>query len=135
MKWQPTPVFLPGESHGPRSLVGYSPWGRKESDTTERLNHNKTPYSRWFPYHKFIFCQFWRLEVQEQDLCRSESFEASLLVFSLWSSFCVYVLISSSSNHTSHIGLGSTLITSFYLNYLKKNPISKYSHILSNWQG
>ena len=31
-KWQPTPVFLPGESHGQRSLVGYSPWGRKESD-------------------------------------------------------------------------------------------------------
>ena len=28
-------VFLPGESHGQRSLVGYSPWGRKESDTTE----------------------------------------------------------------------------------------------------
>ena len=34
-KWQPTPVFLPGESHGLRSLVGYSPWGCKESDTTE----------------------------------------------------------------------------------------------------
>ena len=35
MKWQPTPVFLTGKSHGQRSLVGYSPWGRKESDTTE----------------------------------------------------------------------------------------------------
>ena len=34
-KWQPTPVFLPGKSHGWRSLVGYSPWGCKESDTTE----------------------------------------------------------------------------------------------------
>ena len=33
-----TPVFLPGESHGQRSLVGYSPWGRKESDTSERLD-------------------------------------------------------------------------------------------------
>ena len=33
--WQPAPVFLPGESHGQRSLVGYSPWGRTESDTTE----------------------------------------------------------------------------------------------------
>ena len=32
--WQPTPVFLPGESHGQRILVGYSPWGRKESDMT-----------------------------------------------------------------------------------------------------
>ena len=35
--WQPTPVFLPGESHGQRSLGGYSPWGRRESNTTERL--------------------------------------------------------------------------------------------------
>ena len=34
--WQPAPVFLPGESHGHRSLAGYSPWGHKESDTTER---------------------------------------------------------------------------------------------------
>ena len=33
--WQPTPVFLPGESHGQRSLAGYSPWGCKESDMTE----------------------------------------------------------------------------------------------------
>ena len=32
---QPTPVFLPGESNGQKSLVGYNPWGRKESDTTE----------------------------------------------------------------------------------------------------
>ena len=37
-KWQPTPVLLPGKSHGQKSLVGYSPWGRKESDTTERLS-------------------------------------------------------------------------------------------------
>ena len=37
-KWQPTPVLLPGESHGGRSLVGYSPWGCKELDTTERLH-------------------------------------------------------------------------------------------------
>ena len=33
-KWQPTPVFLPGDSHGQRSLAGYNPWGRKESDTS-----------------------------------------------------------------------------------------------------
>ena len=36
-KWQPTPVFSPGKSHGQRSLAGYSPWGHRESDTTERL--------------------------------------------------------------------------------------------------
>ena len=33
--WQPIPVFLSGESHGQRNLVGYSPWSRKESDMTE----------------------------------------------------------------------------------------------------
>ena len=38
-KWPPTPVLWPGESHGQRSLAGYSPWGRKESDTTEQLTH------------------------------------------------------------------------------------------------
>ena len=36
--WQSTPVFLPGESHEQRSLEGYSPWGYKELDMTERLN-------------------------------------------------------------------------------------------------
>ena len=39
----PTPVFLPGKFHGQRSLVGYSLWGCKESDTTERLSTNKGP--------------------------------------------------------------------------------------------
>ena len=34
-KWQPTPVFLPGEPHGQRNLAGFSPWGHKESDMTE----------------------------------------------------------------------------------------------------
>ena len=38
-KWQATPVFLPGEFHEQRSLVGYSPWGHNESDMTEPLTH------------------------------------------------------------------------------------------------
>ena len=37
-QWHPTPVLLLGKSHGQRSLVGYSPWGGEESDTTERLH-------------------------------------------------------------------------------------------------
>ena len=40
-KWQPTPIFLPEKSHGQRSLVGYSPWGHKESGMTQRLNHHQ----------------------------------------------------------------------------------------------
>ncbi|MCG4815354.1 hypothetical protein L0N19_19785, partial [[Eubacterium] rectale] len=41
-KWQPTPVFLPGKSHGQRNLVGYCPWGLKESATIELAS-----YSPW----------------------------------------------------------------------------------------
>ena len=41
--WQPTPVFLPGKSQGQRRVVGYCPWGHKESDTTERLTHTIVP--------------------------------------------------------------------------------------------
>jgi len=45
-KWQPTPVFLPGKSHGQRSLVGYSPWGLKELDMTERLSMHAGEWKR-----------------------------------------------------------------------------------------
>ena len=41
-KWQHTPIFWPGQSHGQGSLVGYSPWGRKELHTTEQLTHTHT---------------------------------------------------------------------------------------------
>ena len=43
-EWQPTPVFLPEEFHGQRSLAGPSPWGHKQSDTTERLTYTFTLY-------------------------------------------------------------------------------------------
>ena len=46
-KWQPTPVLLPGKFHGWRTLVGYSPWGRKESDTTEQLHFPSCYSSFW----------------------------------------------------------------------------------------
>ena len=46
----PTSVFLPGEFHGQRSLAGYRPWGRKESDTTE------------WPAHTFLICEYPYLE-------------------------------------------------------------------------
>ena len=41
--WQPTPVVLPGEPHGQRSLVGYSPWGCEESDVTKVTQHSTQP--------------------------------------------------------------------------------------------
>ena len=41
-QWHPTPVVLPGKSHGQRSLTGYSPWSHKESGTTQQLINNTT---------------------------------------------------------------------------------------------
>ena len=58
-EWQPTPVFLPGESHGRRSLESYSPWGRKESDTTEQLT---------LLLH-FLFYSLFPLSTVENPLC------------------------------------------------------------------
>ena len=46
-KWQPTSVYLPGEFCGQRSLAGYSPWGHKESDTTELMNTFALSYSEY----------------------------------------------------------------------------------------
>ena len=43
-EWQPTPVFLPGESHGQMSLGGYSPWGSKVSDRTKQLILSKVAF-------------------------------------------------------------------------------------------
>ena len=42
MAWQPTPIFLLGETHGQRSLVGHSPWGHQESGTPEATEHART---------------------------------------------------------------------------------------------
>ena len=51
--WQTTPVFLPGESRGQRSLAGHSPWGHKKSDTTEvsYTQRNYTVESMLISYH------------------------------------------------------------------------------------
>ena len=46
-KWQPTPVFLPGEFHGQRNLVGYSPWDHKELDITEWLSTHLKSQDIW----------------------------------------------------------------------------------------
>ena len=62
-KWQPTPVLLLGESHGRRSLIGYSPWGHKELDTTEQLH---------FSFYK-DFCNYIGLTQIIQDNLISNS--------------------------------------------------------------
>ena len=54
-KWQPTPVFLPGESHGRRSLVGHSPWGCKGSDRTEWLHTHRAFH---LVFHRYFFLYY-----------------------------------------------------------------------------
>ena len=78
---QPTPVFLPGKSHGQRSLAGYSPWGCKESDTTELTHapcsHTDSPNLLFIVFHLFLFC---RCQIQLTSVdCLSHSPEAVLL--------------------------------------------------------
>ena len=79
-KWQPTPVFLPGESQGRGSLVGFRLWGRTESDTTvviyQWFSSSLPEWSSGFPY----FLQF-----------KSEFGNKEFMVWatvSSWSSFC-----------------------------------------------
>ena len=64
--WQPTPVFLPGKSHGQRSLVGYSPWGRKESDMTYHACIHT--FITAFPAGVSGSSDSWKLNVITKDL-------------------------------------------------------------------
>ena len=58
-KWLPNPVFLPGESHGQRSLAGYSPLGSKELDMTEAIqNARKHLYTLDLWHIRFSICSF-----------------------------------------------------------------------------
>ena len=62
-EWQPIPVFLPGQSHGQRILVGYSPLGHKESDTTEQLTHKfiKSGVLLIRNHHKQWVSEYWTI--------------------------------------------------------------------------
>ena len=60
-KWQPTPVFLPGKSHGQRSLAGYSPWGARSQTCLKRLNTRRWQISvcSSYPRARFFSCFIW----------------------------------------------------------------------------
>ena len=58
-QWQPTPGLLPGKSHGRRSLVGCSPWGCYESDTTERLHFHFYALEKEMATHSSVLA--WRI--------------------------------------------------------------------------
>ena len=58
-QWHPTPVLLPGKSHGQRSLVGWSPWGHEELDTTERLHFHFHALEKEMATHSSVLA--WRI--------------------------------------------------------------------------
>ena len=86
-KWQPTPVFLPGKSHGQRSLAGYSPRGRKESDTTEH-----THVQKWRGgYLESVL--FWRKAISPWESWKSSQIWSRVILESL-SGYAVGIALS-----------------------------------------
>ena len=87
-KWQSTTVFLPGESHGQKCLVGYSPWGHKESDTTEVTSHSHIWFimlcnvfwiARWFSCVCVCVCQRGNFSVVSDSLQPHGLYPSTLL--------------------------------------------------------
>ena len=71
-KWQLTPVFLPGKSHGQRSLMGCSPWGCEELDTTERLSLQISILLRYSPRFAIQFALHYDLLIFLASLANSK---------------------------------------------------------------
>ena len=88
-KWQPTTVFLPGRFHGQRSLVGYSPWFHKESDTTEQLSTQAHETQQLSLSHEVSTVLEWtrmrtRLNEDWQSTRPEVWIKAKQLLFKLW---------------------------------------------------
>ena len=104
-KWQPTPVFLPGKSHGRRSLVDYSPWGHKESDTTEWLHFQFFFISNTLIIHMLVYLMSQRslrlptfLSIVFSLFCSSAEISAILFSRSLIHSPALVILLLIPSN-------------------------------------
>ena len=104
--YKPTPVFLPGKFHRQRNLAGYSPWDRKESDTTEHISmhthtHTHTHILTWLPfpkctrYHLFGLFSSWTYfsTVQFSHLCLSavgnKCFPVPIIEMHIFPSICI----------------------------------------------
>ena len=89
-KWQPTPLFLPGKSHGQKSLAGYSPKSRKESDMTEWLNihHHHAVIKYMLLSYKFLYSLIWRMgacaHFEEGGSRKADKVTALVLISGVW---------------------------------------------------
>ena len=107
-KWQPTPVFLSWKSHGQRNLVGYSPWGCKESDTTEQLNSDSNKYYYllvgWIekphdPSEPIFSLQKWGHELLSSLGCRKDCVRCSVLLRFTSSSLFTLLIAKRKTSH------------------------------------
>ena len=110
-KWQPTPVFLPGEFHGQRSLAGYSPWGCKDLDTTEWLTLN---------FHELkgacIFSDYSFVWVYAQNSDCWIIWQLLFLVF--WGTSILFSIVAAPNLHTQPIKKQSLKLLKVTLNSL-----------------
>ena len=118
-KWQPTPVFLPGKSHGQRSLAGYSLCGCKESDRTERANThvtlNRHLQDNWF----------WEPSL-EVTWVENEQFHEAILGAA--QDFLTHVVVPSCSSEIK----ANTLSWGVLLPLLFRSADTSISHVLSS---
>ena len=78
--WYPTPMFLPEESHGQRNLVGYSPRGHKELDTTKRLTLTHAYLGMCVEHTKGVMCFREPWKRKQQSICLSKQLERDVSV-------------------------------------------------------
>ena len=122
-KWQPTPLFLPGKSHGQRSPVGYSPQGCKESNMTERLKSNNIGrdclvywlLEKWWLFYILIYVSF----TDDGLLACILQYSWNILLVSIVNAFSLWV-------HSSIADLENYVVSKkLFLSY------SSFSHLFS----
>ena len=107
-KRQPTPVFLPGESRGQRSLVGYSPWGCKQLDRTEQISkHTHTPTS--FP-PAYPECGFLERSLKMISISHPSVYPFYLKTFPIWQMKKYFLKIIWRTNSTELLGNPSCFV-------------------------
>ena len=86
-KWQPTPVFLPGKSHGQRILAGHSPWGCKKSNSAWEIEHARTHTYCWFTllYSRAFYGVAQKVGHDRSDLAAAAAAETNTTVKQLYS--------------------------------------------------
>ena len=138
-EWQPTPVFLPGEFHGQRSLDSYSLWGRKESDTTEWLTHTHTEththtHTQGTSYYKYRHSHSLKRDIADRPFTVLGMFLPLWLQFS-WSACVLCCSVASDSFQPMDCSVpGSSVYGIFQARILKWVVIS-YSRGSSLTQG